>query len=154
MEMAGLPWRLAGKVSRPLLPGPGVDAAEDAGQRAVGGERDVGVAGRDHEVDAVDRVEDARHRLVHLHAAALDLGASLGVVLADGRLHAEADLGGELVGALRPVVLQLRLDGDVAAERPGSAHARQVHVDALDPAHPGVGHQIGAGGLEQLPHHR
>ena len=94
IEIAGLPCRLAGNVSLPLLPAPASMPPNAVGQRALGGEGDVRVARRDDEVDAVDGVEDLRHRLVDLHPRALDAGARRGVVDADGRAPCDARISG------------------------------------------------------------
>ena len=80
----------------------GLDAAERRWQRAVGIERDVGVRRGDDEIDAVDRIEDAGHRLVELDSASFDLRPCLGVVQTFGGLHRRAHLRSQLVGAFGP----------------------------------------------------
>ena len=154
IEIAGLPWRLAGNVSLPLLPALSSTPPNVLGQRAVGGEGDVGVAGRDDQVDAVDGVEDLGHRLVDLHPPALDDRPRRGVVDADGVAQAAADLRGQVVGAVRPAVAELGDDVDRPADRPGPAHARQAGVDAVDARQPGVGDQLLGGAAEHVPHRR
>ena len=155
IEIAGLPCRLAGNVSRPLLPAPRFDAAERRRERAVGGERDVGVAGRDHQVDAaVGDVEDARHRLVELGAAAFDPRPCIGRVQPFGAFETGADLGRQVVGARRPALTELGPDRDHPADRPGGAHPWQLRVESVDAHEATVGDQLPGGLLEQLPHDR
>jgi hypothetical protein len=129
----------------------GRHAAERVGQRAFGGEGDVGVGRGD---DEVDLLEDLGHALVDIHPPPLDLRAGRDAVALLGHAEAIAHLGRQDVLALGPEALEHAVEEHHARDRPRRAHVRQARVDAVDTLPTGVVDEGAGGVLEHLPHGR
>ena len=136
METAGLPVRLAGMVSAPLFPmallkpcsamrstSPTVVGMGPAAAKAVSGL----VAAEDE----VGLVEDVGHPLVDVDPEHLGGSGGLHVEVVGGQVHAQLDLGGEVVGAGRVAVAQGSGQADQVGHGPLQAALGQVdhHVD-------------------------
>ena len=153
MDTAGLPVRLAGMVRAPLLPmarveavlGDQVDLADRGGHGPGGTEGDVRVGGAEDEVGLLEQVG---HLLVDVDPEHLGGAGGLHVEVVGGQVHAQLDLGGEVVVAVRVAVPELPGQADQVGHGPLEAALGQLDHD-VDPGEAGVGDE----GLGRLQHH-
>ncbi len=137
---------VGGERERPVVAHAHLDAAERRRQRPLGGERDVGIARRDHEVDVG---EDRRHPLVQRDAPRLELAPRLRPVAVHVRQR-RAPLWREQLERARHLVAQLPREHHGTGERPRHAEPRQRGV-GVAPAQPRGGGEPRRGLVDHRP---